>query len=103
MQEFAASLAEKYILPEVKENKSQDITRIKSILNFLSNRLGTTKKPFLDALLNYWGTVHDLIQRQEHGGQKEGKPLLWEDARRVVFQTAIVIYEIDNAIRTLDQ
>ncbi len=103
IQEFADSLSKKVNVVEAKENKSQDITKIRSILNFLSNRLGATEKPFLDALLNYWGTVHDLIQRQEHGGQKEGKSLRWEDARRVVFQTAIVMYEIDNAIKTLDQ
>jgi hypothetical protein len=38
------------------------------------------------------------FKRQEHGGQKEGRPLTWEDARRVVFQTLIVMYEIDRAL-----
>ncbi len=37
--------------------------------------------------------------RQEHGAQKESETLQWEDARRVVFQTAMVMFELD---RTLD-
>jgi hypothetical protein len=44
---------------------------------------------FLEALLAYFGTVSDLIQRQEHGAQKEGEMLSGEDARRVAFQTLI--------------
>jgi hypothetical protein len=54
--------------------------------------------PFLDALIAYWGTVSDLLQRQEHGAQREGHDLVNEDARRVVFHTCLVIYELDRAI-----
>lgn len=52
----------------------------------------------LDALVVYWGTVSDLIQRQEHGAQKEGEALRWEDGRRVVFQTAVVMFEIAHTV-----
>lgn len=52
----------------------------------------------LDALLVYWGAVNDLIQRQEHGATKEGEALRWEDGRQVVFQTAVVMFEIARAI-----
>jgi hypothetical protein len=48
--------------------------------------------------VDYWGTVSDLVQRQEHGAQKQGAELTWEDARRVVFQTAIVMYEVSRAL-----
>jgi len=41
----------------------------------------------------------NLAQRQEHGGQKEGEPLVWEDARRVVLHRAVVMIEV---ARTLD-
>jgi hypothetical protein len=53
---------------------------------------------FAEALLAYFGTVSDLVQRQEHGAQREGAPLRWEDARRVVFQTAMVMLELDRAL-----
>ncbi len=39
-----------------------------------------------------------LVQRQEHGGQKEGAALRWEDARRVACQTAVVMFEIDRSL-----
>jgi hypothetical protein len=60
-------------------------------------QVGKTHQAFLDALLAYWGTVSDLVQRQEHGGLREREPLTWEDTRRVVFQTAIVMFEIAQA------
>ena len=56
--------------------------------------LGETHQAFLHALLTYWGTVSDLVQRQEHGAVRDKEPLTWEDTRRVVFQTAIVMFEI---------
>jgi hypothetical protein len=52
-----------------------------------------------EALLSYWGAVVDLVQRQEHGAAKEGDELMWEDGRRVVFQTFVAMYEIDRTIR----
>jgi hypothetical protein len=45
-----------------------------------------------------YATVSDLVQRQEHAGQREGEPLVWEDGRRIVFQTAIVMFEIDRSL-----
>ena len=48
----------------------------------------------LDAVIVYWGTVSDLVQRQEHGAAKEGEALTWEDARRVVFQTVNLFHEL---------
>jgi len=40
-----------------------------------------TEQELKAALLAYFGTVSDLIQRQEHRAQKQGTPLNWEDAR----------------------
>ena len=60
--------------------------------------MGTTVKPFIDALIVYWGTLDDLVQRQEHGAQKEGEALSWEDARRLVFQTINVMVELRRTL-----
>lgn len=98
MQEFATALVERYQPPKVNTNKASDVARIRAVLDQQATVLGTTLKPFLDALLAYWGTVSDLVQRQVHGAQREGLPLVWEDARRVVFQTSVVMSEIDRAI-----
>jgi hypothetical protein len=102
LQEFATALVDHYQPPNVDSDKAHTVARLKAILNLSRDQLVSTEKPFLDALVAYWGTVSDIIQRQEHGGQKEGRPLVWEDARRVVFQTAILMFEIDNSLlRTL--
>lgn len=99
MQEFATTLVENFSPPEVDKDKTRStVAQIRAVLEQQANQLGQTERPFLDALLAYWGTVSDLVQRQEHGGQKEGEPLVWEDGRRVVFQTAIVMFEIDRAL-----
>jgi len=98
MQEFATALVDRYQPSGVDTDKARDVARIKAVLKQHASKLGTTAGPFLDALVAYWGTLSDLVQRQEHGGQKEGRPLVWEDGRRVVFQTAIVMFEIDRAL-----
>jgi len=56
-------------------------------------------KAVLESLVSCWEAAIDLVQRQEHGANKEGEPLVWEDARRVVFQTMMVMYELDRALR----
>lgn len=72
--------------------------RAKELLSSERTRLGDKVADYLDALLVYWGTVNDLVQRQEHGAAKEGTPLLWEDARRVVVGTLLVMTELKSAI-----
>jgi hypothetical protein len=64
-----------------------------------ASKIGSTEKPFLEALVAYWGTLSDLIQRQEHGALREGDALVWEDDRRVVFQTCVVMYELSRALK----
>lgn len=98
IQEFVTALVEHHQPPNVTNNKANTVARMKAILNLHTEKFGTTIKPFLDALLVCWGTTSDLIQRQEHGGQKEGDALIWEDGRRVVFSTGLVMFEIDRAL-----
>jgi len=101
LQEFTSVIIERVKPPKVNSEKTMTVARMRAVLDHLSGQLGATEKLFLDALLAYWGTLGDLVQRQEHGAHKEGKLLEWEDARRVVFQTAVVIFEIDHAVSRL--
>lgn len=50
--------------------------------------------PFVESLVAYWDTVSDLAQRQEHGGHRDAEPLTHEDARRLVLQTAVMMFEV---------
>lgn len=94
LQEFAAALAKRHGI-EAPTDHTKTVQKIRTVLD--KQELGKTHQAFLDALLAYWGTVSDLVQRQEHGGLREKEPLTWEDTRRVVFQTAIVMFEIAQA------
>jgi len=58
------------------------------------------RRDLAEALIVYWGTVADLTQRQEHGAQRDQAPLTWEDSRRVVTQTLMVMYELDRELQT---
>ena len=98
MQEFAEVLARG--LPVMDQtDKTQTISRVRAAIDNASTGLGSRVTQMLKALVDYWRAVSELAQRQEHAAQREGEPLSWEDARRVVFQTALVMYELDRALR----
>jgi len=101
MQEFADDLIKIHKVADVSSNKSSTVNRIKGVLNLKKSELGETRSAFLSALLPFWGTVSDLVQRQEHGAERECELLKWEDARLVVFQTMVVMYEIDRAVENV--
>jgi hypothetical protein len=96
LQEFAAVLIERYSPPNAPPDKAAVTPRIRCVLELQT--IGHAGRAILDALLEYWRAVVDLAQRQEHGAQKEGKALVWEDGRRLVFQAAVLMYEIDRAL-----
>lgn len=100
LQEFITVQVDIYKPPDIEPDKAKTVARLRAILNRKRQERGQRSSDFLDALLAYWGTVSDLVQRQEHGAQREGEPLEWEDARRIVFQTAVVMFEIDRALHS---
>lgn len=98
MQEFAAALVERFKPAEALPRKDEDVGRIRAVLSQRKRYLSATRVPLLDALLVYWGTTTDMVQRQEHSAAKEREPVTWEDARTVVLQTLIVFTELDRSL-----
>ncbi len=98
MQEFVESLVEQFKPSESPQSKTLTVNRLKAVIQSQRANISKTVVPFLNSLIDYWKTVDDLVQRQEHGAQKEGEPLTWEDARRIVFHTAIIMYEINKTL-----
>jgi len=98
LQEFASSLVSQSKARDINPGPTKTVARIQAVLNMKSATLGESASKFFEALLAFWGTVSDLAQRQEHGGQKEGEPLTFADASRLVRLTLVVIYEVDNAV-----
>jgi hypothetical protein len=98
VQAFASELVQRFDITNVDANPAHDVARIRAVLEAARSKVGNADRQVLDALLGYWGAVSDLAQRQEHGSQKEGEPLTWEDSRRLVFLTAVLFYEFDRTM-----
>jgi hypothetical protein len=98
IQEFVTALIEKHNVQGANQDKAKTRDRFSAVIAARREELGDARSDLLDALFNYWRAAGDLIQRQEHAGQREGEPLVWEDGRRAVFQTALLLFE---AARTL--
>lgn len=96
MQEFAALLHDAEVPGNEKEvlPKEQTVKKIKRVLEVWKARLGPTTTCFAEALLQYWGTVSDLVQKVEHRSQREQRPLTVADARRAVLYTYLVMAEL---------
>lgn len=100
MQAFATALIERFPPDEAPESDG-DIAQIRAVLAHVKGRLGATEHQLLEALLTYWGAVTDLAQRQEHGAQREKESLRREDSRRLVFQTAVLFFELHASLEPL--
>ncbi|MBI2985791.1 MAG: hypothetical protein HYY45_03380 [Deltaproteobacteria bacterium] len=98
LQEFADVLVQRYCPPNVDSDKAHTKNRLRSVLEFHAGKLSNTEGDFLRTLLDYWESVNNLVQRQIHGMQKGKESLIWEDARRVVFQTLVLMFEVDRAL-----
>jgi len=94
MIRFASDLAARSGL-ELETKPSWTVDRIRAVLRPYSADTGSTVAAFADALLVYWGCVSDLVQRQVHGGETDNL-FNKADSERVLYQTLIVMYELDR-------
>jgi hypothetical protein len=97
MQEFATEVVSRYQPPDPDPAVAKVNRRLGAVIAMKLPSLGDARANLLKSLGDYWEATNDVVQRQEHGGQKEDQPLEWEDARRVVFHTASVMYEFARA------
>lgn len=102
IQKFAETLINQSQLQQEYPDQNKDIGRIKAVIEQRKENLSHREKKFLDGLVDYWKALSGLVQRQEHGIQDIDRSLTWEDGRRVVFQTAIVMFEVDRSLSRVD-
>lgn len=93
---FASTLVERHKPDDAPSDPAKTVARLQAVVK--KAKRSATAGALLDALIVYWGTVSDLVQRQEHGATKEGQALTQEDARRVVFQTCNLFYELHRSL-----
>jgi hypothetical protein len=99
LQEFASEAVGRYGPPEVVDDPALVNKRLGAVIAKFLPVLGDTRAALLKALGDYSEATLAIVQRQEHGGQKEGEDLTWHDSRRVVFHAASVMYELGSAFR----
>lgn len=99
MQHFATGLVVEQKPDDAPGDVQLIVRRLVAVLRTLEHRISETELAHLKALVATWDTLRGLVMRQEHGAQKEGGGLLWEDGRRVVLHTLFVMVEIEHAIR----
>ena len=97
-QLYATELLHVHGIEPTNPNPASTVDRMRQVLRHYRPALGEKHEAFLGALLVYWGALLDLTQRVEHGAQKEGEQISWDDARQIVHQTANVIAEIDKTL-----
>lgn len=96
LRSFSDSLANIYRPPELATARTPT-ARIRKVIEHQRDQLGSTLG-FINALIEYFSQVWKLANRQEHGSEKVGDALSWEDARRLVFQTAMIMFEVDRSL-----
>jgi hypothetical protein len=97
MQAFATELVAHHKPANVNPDPTKTLDRVSAVLKERSQNSEAVNE-LLDVLFGYWRAVNGIVQRQEHGAQKEGEPLRWEDGRRAVFHTVLVMTEIDRGL-----
>jgi hypothetical protein len=88
--EFSDQLAREYEVGPFGANKTK--AKVRAIFEAHGD-ISRTVRRSLEALLDYWETVVDLTNRQEHG-----RNLTADDSRAVAFQTMLVMREVDLAL-----
>lgn len=99
IQEFMDVLFTQANPPGEPKGKDKTEQRLSAIIEVKSQKLGKTERRLLRALYKYWQEVNDLIQKQVHGALKEEEELVWDDARRVVFQTMMLMFEVSHSLK----
>jgi hypothetical protein len=98
MQEFTDEFLTPFRVPPPHPEKAQTVARLKLIIQSNAASMGGAERSVPDAVTVLWGSVSDLAQRQEHGAIHEAEKLVWEDGRRLVFQTLNVLTELDRSL-----
>jgi hypothetical protein len=95
IREFAGVLSGAPLAAGADSTATQ--ARLSATIGTRSSELADSRREFLDGLFDYWRTLFTLVQRHE-GAPAVGECLRWEDARRVVVLTALVMVEVDRSL-----
>jgi|tagenome__1003787_1003787.scaffolds.fasta_scaffold20937957_3 hypothetical protein len=97
MQAFATELLEVTNAPPPEpDDPAKTTSRIRAAIAGFD--VSERQEALLNASVVYWVALNDAVQRVTHGAQKAGDPVEWDDARQIVFQTLVVMFEIGRVV-----
>lgn len=99
IQTFVDELACQLPVDGCPEGKNLTKKRLEFILKQSWRGVPSSVLKLLEAMHAHFCCVANLIERQEHDATREKEELRWEDSRRVVFHTLLIIYEIDRTLQ----
>jgi hypothetical protein len=99
LQEFARAVSEPPHSRITSDPDSTEATagRLRAFTDAYRSQLGDARCELLQALLEHWRALIDQLQNHVYEREMVDEPLRWEDARRVVILTALVMVEIDRS------
>jgi hypothetical protein len=98
LQEFACAVSEPpHSLAPDTDSTEATAGRLRAFTETYRSQLGDARCELLQALLDHWRALIDDLQSHVHEPEMVDEPLRWEDARRVVILTALVMVEIDRS------
>ena len=103
VQGFAGELQERYppALPDPDATHAKN--RLRAVIATYKPRIGDRRATTLERMLDLWDADVDLIQRQTHANEREGKPLGVNDGRRVVALTMFLMIEFATILDEIDE
>jgi len=105
MSEFACELVDLHE-PHLADRRSTrtledpavTLERLSTVIEMYRPALGDSRCGLLQTLFDYWQALNDVVTRhREHRPGRVIERLRWEDGRRVVVLTALVMVEVDRS------
>jgi hypothetical protein len=101
MQAFATAMVNEHQPPDVDSDPAHARKRLGAVIAAVRPQLGDARRLALEALGDLWEATDALVQRQEHGAQKEREAVTWTDARRLVWLTMFLMVEFATTFEDL--
>jgi len=81
------------------ESRTGILERLSAVIEMYRPALGDSRCGLLQTLFDYWQALGDAVQHHhEHRAGRVLGRLTWEDGRRVIVLTAIVMVEVDRSL-----
>jgi hypothetical protein len=104
LKEFARSLAQSHDAApanpasvEAGAPPRAGLDGLSSVIEACRSRVGDSRCDLLHSLCRYWLVLDGTVGRDARGADGSGAPPSWEDGRRLVVLTALVMVEVDRS------